>query len=76
MQIEQLVAEILNMNISEVTDDTSPQNCGQWTSLKHLILIKKISKNYQLNITIPEIKKLTTVGNIKQFLKEKGVYDK
>ena len=75
MKLEQIIADTLKLDISEINDETSPQTCGNWTSLKHILLIKQVSKAYGINISISEIKMLKNVGAIKQFLKDKGVFD-
>lgn len=73
MKIEQIVASVLQIDSQQVTDQTSPQNCGAWTSLKHLLLIKKIMQIYSVNLSIVEIKNLKSVGDIKRWLTEKGI---
>ena len=75
MKLEQIVADTLKVDISEINDETSPQTCGNWTSLKHILLIKQISKIFGINISVAEIKNLRNVGAIKQFLKDKGVFN-
>ena len=74
MKLKQIVADILKVGIEEINDETSPQTCGNWTSLKHILLIKQISKVYGINISVSEIKNLRNVGSIKQFLIDKGVF--
>ena len=58
-----------------MTDETSPKNCENWTSLNHLILIKEINKNYDIKLSFAEIKTIKNVSDIKQLLKSKGVYN-
>ena len=75
MKLEQIIADILKIGTDEINNETSPQNCGNWTSLKHILLIKQISKVYGINISVSEIKNLRNVGSIKQFLIDKGVFN-
>lgn len=74
MKLENIIARVLNIDIHDIQDTTSPQNCPGWTSLQHLLLIKELCTAYHITLSFSAIKSLHTVGEIKKLLREKGVY--
>lgn len=75
MKLKEIVASVLKIDKNSVTDETSPKNFENWTSLNHLILIKEINKNYGIKLSFAEIKTIKNVSDIKQLLENKGVYN-
>ena len=73
MQLEEILAKVFKIDKNKVNDETSPKNCEQWTSLNHLILIKEISKLYNIKLSFDQIKSIKNVSDIKKLLKEKGI---
>ena len=75
MKLKEIIANVLKIDKNTITDETSPKNCENWTSLNHLILIKEINKNYGIKLSFAEIKTIKNVSDIKQLLENKGVYN-
>jgi acyl carrier protein len=68
MNVEELVASVLNISLSLVTDTTGPATSQAWTSLKHLELIETIQEVYGVKLTTREIHRLTSVADIHSIL--------
>lgn len=75
MELNEIIANVLKIDKNTITDETSPKNCENWTSLNHLILIKEINKNYNIKLSFAEIKTIKNVSDIKNLLKSKGIYN-
>lgn len=75
MELNEIIANVLKIDKNAVNDETSPKTCENWTSLSHLILVKEISKNYNIKLSFAEIKTIKNVSDIKNLLKNKGVYN-
>ena len=71
MNIEELIASVLNVPVSLITDSTSPVTLPVWDSLKHLELIETIQEVYQVTLTTREIHRITSVADIRQILQQK-----
>jgi acyl carrier protein len=75
MEFSNLIVQVIGIDKSKITEETSPVTEGKWTSLKHLTLIKAVESAYHVRFTISEMKKLCKVGAFLQVLREKGVQD-
>ncbi|GCE15795.1 acyl carrier protein [Tengunoibacter tsumagoiensis] len=71
--IEELVAGILEVPLSTITDTTGPTNLKAWSSMKHIRLIVALQETYHVTLAKREIQRLTSVGAVKKALSEKGV---
>ena len=75
MEFRNLIAQVIGIDKSEVTEETSPATEGRWTSLKQLTLISAVEAAYNIRFTISEMKKLRKVGAFLEVLRNKGVQD-
>jgi acyl carrier protein len=75
MEFSNLIAQVIGIDKSEVTEETSPAIDGRWTSLKQLMLISAVEAAYNVRFTISEMKKLRKVGAFLEVLRNKGVQD-
>ncbi|MGE0753996.1 MAG: acyl carrier protein [Alphaproteobacteria bacterium] len=71
--IETLIADVLKLPQSSITEGTAMSNTREWDSLKHMELILTIEKNCSIELTGDEIAEMTSVTNIKTILKKHGV---
>lgn len=63
-----IAAEILNIDRSEISIDTSKYDVSSWDSFNHIRLIAEVEE--QLNIKIPfeKIHQITKIGDILDFI--------
>ncbi len=73
MAFTQLVAKVLGVPDSDVTDDLGPATHSSWTSIKHLELIVAIEENYNLSFSRPEIRSVRSVGTLKKSILNRGL---
>ncbi len=70
-QVKEVLKRVLN--ISEVSDDISQQNCENWDSLRHLNLIVELEDEFGVSFEpedIAEMKDLNSVLNKIEQLKK------
>ena len=72
-KIFQLIAKILGVPLWSLNNDSSPENTEGWDSLKGLLLVDELEKEYDVNFTLNEIYDVVTVADIKKHLKSHGV---
>jgi acyl carrier protein len=69
--IERLVADVLQIPATTITNDLAMKDLDVWDSLKHMELVLSIEQNFGLQLTFDEIIRMQTVGEIKRVLRER-----
>jgi acyl carrier protein len=70
--VEQLVAEVLQVPPATITDELTMRDIDVWDSLKHMELIVSLEEKFGLQLSFEEIVTMQSVANIKRVLKERG----
>ena len=73
MSVEAVVARIFNMDLSEVSDQSSRDTVVEWDSMGHLSLITSLEEEFKVSFAIADAMEMTSVERIKKILKEYGV---
>ena len=69
--IKELLAEVLEMDISEITADLSQENCSKWDSLQHLNIMVELEDVFDLSFEPEEIADMVTIEKIIDIVKSK-----
>jgi acyl carrier protein len=72
MELARIVKESFNENITELNDNTSLMNFGEWDSMAHMFFITKLEETYGIELTGDEIADMQTIGDIKKIILSKG----
>lgn len=67
-----VIAEVLKVAESSITDDASPETLRRWDSLSHLDLMTAVEDTFRVRFTTGEMMQARTVGDIRRLLREKG----
>jgi acyl carrier protein len=70
--VEQLVAEVLQVPPTMITDELTMQDIDVWDSLKHMELIVSLEEKFGLQLNFEEIVTMQSIGNIKRVLRARG----
>jgi acyl carrier protein len=71
--LEQLLAEVLQIPVERVTAELAMQDMDAWDSLKHMELIASLEQQLHIELSFDEIVTMRSVGDIKRVLSAKGV---
>ena len=71
--IYEIVARVFSIPISQVNDESSPENIESWDSFNGLILVDELENNFNIKFSISEITDVKTVADIKRHLKNHNV---
>jgi acyl carrier protein len=71
--VEQLLADVLQIPVTEVTDQLAMTDLDVWDSLKHIELIASLEEQLGVELTFDDIVAMRSVGDIKRVLSNKGV---
>ena len=72
-KMKPMIAEQLNVDVSEVTEATSFKEDLGADSLDLFELVMALEEEYGIEIPSEDLEKLTTVGAVMDYLKSKGV---
>ena len=69
-----LISEILEINKSEINDNTSPKNIKNWDSFNAMKMIIAIENEFNIKLPLEEVVVIKSVKDIKTLLVAKGVW--
>lgn len=73
MRLEDVLARVLEEPAGSLTDESSPDNVLNWTSLRHVTLLVEIENEYGIRFSNAEMSTMRCVGDIRAALAGKGV---
>ncbi len=69
----QLVAETFAADRSELKDEATPEDIGNWSSITHMELMAKFEQEFGASLDADEITEMDSIGKMKEVLKRHGV---
>ena len=72
-RLVQLVAGVLERPVTEVDGRTGPATVAEWGSLRHLQIIAAVEDAYGVSFAPREIRAITSVGDLRDFLRRRDV---
>jgi len=72
-KVEGVLAEVLQLPPSQITDDLTMKDVEAWDSLKHMELIVALETALDVQLTFEEIVAMQSVREIKRVLAERSV---
>jgi len=73
MSVEEVVARVFHLDVSEVTDQASTETLAQWDSMGHLSLITGLEEEFKVSFAIVDAMEMSSVQRIKRILMDYGV---
>ena len=68
-----VIAKILDVPISEINDESSPETIENWDSFNSLVLADELESEFNVSFSLEEIIDSANVSAIKKHLKNHGV---
>lgn len=72
-RLESVVASVLGLQAEEICDQTSPDTCPAWDSLRHFHLVLALEQAFGVRFSSQVIPDLVSVGRIREELSRMGV---
>lgn len=69
----EIIAKILLIDESDITDDLKRVDLESWDSMTHLILISDLEQEFNVTFSDDEIASIESIQNIKDILKKHNV---
>jgi len=71
--LRSLFAEVLEVDIARLNEESSPETLREWDSLKAMQLVSAIEEKFKIRLSTKEIMKMTTIGLARKTLRSKNV---
>ena len=68
-----LVARVMNVHSSTISDESSPESIKNWTSFNGYVLLYELETEFKVKFTIDEAMDVKKVADIKRHLRNHGV---
>jgi acyl carrier protein len=65
-QVFEIVAEIMEMAIDDINENSSPQTVNKWDSLRHMKLILALEESLDIQFTDADLNRMKDVCTILQ----------
>jgi acyl carrier protein len=73
IQLNKLVASVINVPAEELTSSSGPENLSTWDSLAHIGIIAAIEQTYRVQFSMPEMLAIKSIGDLRNLLRKHGV---
>ena len=70
-KLKQVVSDILEVDIDDINENSSPDNIEKWDSLSHIKLVMAIEVEFNVKLTPGDMMDMLSVKLIKMILAEK-----
>ena len=64
----EFIAEIMEVDVEELSGETEYQSISQWDSLMHLRLVAEIEDQYKVEIPIDEVPDIKTLADFYKYV--------
>ena len=68
-----LIGRIMDVPITELNDNSSPETIPSWDSFNSYILLDELESEFKTEFTIDEVTETKNVSDIKKHLKAHGI---
>ncbi len=68
-KLNKILADVLEIEVSAITDQTSPETVQNWDSFNALIIVSELEAKFNVKFTMEEIVAVKNVGDIRAALK-------
>lgn len=70
MKIRQIMADVFNAPMEEITEESSQDTIEEWDSLKHLDLVVALEEEFDISIPVEEIGTMVSFKLVSIIIKE------
>lgn len=70
-KFKQIVSDVLDIDISKISNDLKRDDVEKWDSLGHLILMSEIEKKMKVSLTMKEIQSIRTFQQLVEIIQSK-----
>ncbi|MEX0656178.1 MAG: acyl carrier protein [Nitrosopumilaceae archaeon] len=68
-----IISHVMNIPVSEINDQSSPETIENWDSFSGYILLDEIESEFNVKFTLDETLEIKNVGDFKKLLQKQGI---
>ena len=72
-KLYQIVANVFNVDLSKINDDTRPETLEEWDSFNFYVLLDEIENKFSVSFDLNETLEIKKIGDFKKLLEKNGV---
>ena len=72
-ELKKILASVLQVDVTLINENTSPDTIEEWDSLKHLVLVLALEEKFDISFTEEQTVEILSYSLIKLVLAEHGV---
>ena len=72
-KLYQIIADVFNVNISDINDQSNPESIENWDSFNGYVLLDELESKFNVKFSLEEVTDVKNVADIKQHLRNHGV---
>jgi len=72
-KLKQILSKVLEIEESQITDESSPNSIENWDSFNGLMLVSELEEAFKISFTFDEVVAVKNVADIKKALIAHGV---
>jgi len=72
-KLYKIISKVMNTNIEELNDESSPSSISNWTSFNGYVLLDELETNFDIKFTIDEAMDVKKIADIKRHLGNHGI---
>jgi acyl carrier protein len=70
-RVRQVAADVFNVPLDQVNDDSTPTSIESWDSVQHLNLVLALEQEMNVRIDPEEIERMKSIGDVVKLIEEK-----
>ncbi len=68
-QLNKILADILDLENEQISDDLTPDTAENWDSMNHLRLVTAIEQEFSISLSMEEIQSIQNVSKLRDIVK-------
>lgn len=72
MKLETIIAQVLNVDEGNLSDESNAKNTPNWDSMRHIELLLAVEMAFGIQFSMPEITSMQNLGDMRRLLVDKG----
>ena len=72
-KLMEVIAKVLDLDASKITDEISPENTSTWDSFNALMMVSELETQFNVHFSMEEVYHVTCVADIRTALMRHGI---
>ncbi len=69
-KVNKILADILDLETEQLSDDLTPDTAENWDSMNHLRLVTAIEQEFSISLSMEEIQSIQNISKLRDLVKQ------